>query len=83
MWIVRRVALVKYASLVNLLSGREIVPELLQGDATPEKLAAALETILTPDGAAAQRAAFAAPLAMLRRTGGDRRQTPPPPLCWS
>ena len=70
-WIVRRLALVKYASLLNLLSGREIVPELLQGDATPEKLAAALRQILTPDGAAAQRAAFAAPLAMLRAPDGQ------------
>ena len=68
-WIFKRLARVKYASLVNLLSGREIVPELLQGDATPEKLAAALEKILTPEGAAAQRAAFAAPLAMLRAPG--------------
>jgi lipid-A-disaccharide synthase len=65
-WIAWRLALVKYASLLNLLSDREIVPELLQGNATPENLAAALEKILTPEGAAAQRAAFAAPLAMLR-----------------
>jgi lipid-A-disaccharide synthase len=64
-------ALVKYASLLNLLSQREVVPELLQADATPEKLAAALETILTPAGAAAQRAAFAAPLAMLRAPQGE------------
>ncbi len=71
MWIVRRVALVQYASLLNLLSGREIVPELLQNDATPEKLAAALEIILTPEGAAAQRATFAAPLAMLRAPAGE------------
>jgi lipid-A-disaccharide synthase len=69
-WIAWRLALVKYASLLNLLSGREIVPELLQGDATPEKLSAALEIILTPEGAAAQRAAFAAPLAMLRAPEG-------------
>ena len=70
-WIVRRLVLVKYASLLNLLSGREIVPELLQGDATPEKLAAELEKILTPEGAAAQRAAFTAPLAMLRAPNDD------------
>ena len=70
-WLVQRMALVKYASLLNLLSQREIVPELLQGDATPEKLAAALETILTPEGAAAQRATFAAPLAMLRPAEGE------------
>jgi lipid-A-disaccharide synthase len=70
-WLVQRLALVQYASLLNLLSQREIVPELLQNDATPDKLAAALETILTPDGAAAQRAAFAAPLAMLHAREGE------------
>jgi lipid-A-disaccharide synthase len=70
MWLVRRMALVKFASLLNLLSEREIVPELLQGDATPEKLAAALEAVLTLEGAAEQRAAFAAPLAMLRSPEG-------------
>jgi lipid-A-disaccharide synthase len=70
-WLVRRMALVKYASLINLLSQREIVPELLQGDATPEKLAAALENILTPEGAAAQRAGFAATLKMLRPPVGE------------
>jgi lipid-A-disaccharide synthase len=69
-WIAWRLALVKYVSLVNLLAGREIVPELLQENATPEKLAAALEKILTPEGAAAQRAAFAGPLASLRPPAG-------------
>jgi lipid-A-disaccharide synthase len=69
-WIAWRLALVKYASILNLLAGREIVPELLQGDATPEKLAAALEKILTPEGAAAQRAEFAAQLARLRAPEG-------------
>jgi lipid-A-disaccharide synthase len=69
-WIVRRVVLVKYASILNILSGGEIIPEFIQNDATPEKLAAALEKILTPAGAAAQRAAFAAPLAMLRAPEG-------------
>ena len=69
-WILRKVAKVKYACILNLLSGREIVPELLQEDATPAKLSAALRKILTPAGAAAQRAAFAAPLAMLRAPRG-------------
>lgn len=68
--IVRRLIKVRYVSLLNLLAGREIVPELLQGDATPDRLAAALRVILTPEGAAAQRAAFAAPLAMLRAPAG-------------
>ncbi len=69
-WLVRRMVLVKYASIVNLLAEREVVPELIQDDATPDRLAAALETILTPAGAAAQRAGFAAPLAMLRAPEG-------------
>jgi lipid-A-disaccharide synthase len=69
-WIAWRLAKIKYVSLLNILSGREIVPELLQGDATPEKLAAALHRILTPEGAAAQLADFAAPLAMLRAPEG-------------
>ena len=64
--IVKQMATVKYASLLNLLAGREIVPELLQYQGTPAKLAAALGRILTPEGAAEQRAAFAAPLALLR-----------------
>lgn len=69
-WIARRLVLVKFASLLNLLAGREIVPELIQDDATPEKLLDELEKILTTEGAAAQRASFAAPLAMLRAPEG-------------
>lgn len=68
--IARRLIKVRYVSLLNLLADREIVPELLQGDATPDRLAAALRVILTPEGSAAQRAAFAAPLAMLRAPEG-------------
>jgi lipid-A-disaccharide synthase len=75
-WILKRLALVKYASILNLLADREIVPELLQENATPEKLSAALEKILTPEGAAAQRAAFAAPLGMLRAPAGTFGGTP-------
>jgi len=37
----RRLIKVKYASLVNLVAGREVVPELLQHDAVPEKIAEA------------------------------------------
>lgn len=34
----------KFVALPNILAGRELVPELLQGDADPEKLASALLT---------------------------------------
>ena len=37
----RRLIKVQYASLVNLVAGREVVPELLQDDAVPGKIAGA------------------------------------------
>ncbi len=37
---------VQHASLVNLLAGREVVPELLQEDCTPAGLAAAVDELL-------------------------------------
>jgi lipid-A-disaccharide synthase len=41
-----RLIKVKYASLVNLVAGREVVPELLQNEATPVKIAQALKPLL-------------------------------------
>jgi lipid-A-disaccharide synthase len=37
---------VEHASLVNLLAGRQVVPEFLQEDCTPERLAVAVDEIL-------------------------------------
>ena len=68
-WLVRRLAKVKYACILNLLADRYVVPELLQEDSTPAKLAAALSVILTPEGAAAQRADFATLMARLAVPG--------------
>jgi lipid-A-disaccharide synthase len=69
--IARRLVKVKYASLVNLLSGHELVPELIQGDSTPARLAATLETLLTdPAVTAAQRAGFQTVLESLRPPHG-------------
>jgi len=57
--IVRRLIKVPYVAMVNLLSGREVVPELLQENCRPEVLAATVATLLTDPGVvAAQRAAF-------------------------
>lgn len=42
----RRVYRGRFITLPNLVLGREIVPELLQGDATPARLAAAMDAIL-------------------------------------
>ncbi len=56
----RRMIRVKHVAMVNLLAGREIVPELLQADCTPDRLAATLLALLTdPALALAQREAFA------------------------
>lgn len=48
-WLIGRLLVrVKFISLVNLLAGRAVVPEVLQADCTPEKIAAAAEPLLTP-----------------------------------
>jgi lipid-A-disaccharide synthase len=69
--IARRLVKVRYASLLNLLVDRPVVPELLQQDCTPARLADVLARLLTdPAAAASQRAAFAEPLSMLRPPSG-------------
>ena len=68
--IVRRLIKVKYASLVNLILDREATPELLQEDCRPDKLAEALDRLLTdPSARAAQRAAYGEALAKLAVEG--------------
>lgn len=47
-WVARRLATVRWISLVNLVAEREVVPELLQGDVTAERLAAELRPLLDP-----------------------------------
>ncbi|MDP2646457.1 MAG: lipid-A-disaccharide synthase [Desulfobacterales bacterium] len=49
-WLGRALVKVKHISLVNLIAGRQIVPELLQGRASPENIA---DTVLTLSGDAA------------------------------
>jgi lipid-A-disaccharide synthase len=67
----RRLIKVKHVALINLLAGGALVPELLQEQCTPEKLAAMLQTLLTDrQAAAAQRAGFKSALATLRAPSG-------------
>lgn len=69
--IVRRLIQVPHASLVNLLAEREVVPERLQENCTPEKLAAELIRLLRePQAVATQRTGFAEVLAKLRPPEG-------------
>ena len=67
----RRLIRVPHVAMVNLLAGRQIVPELLQQDCTPEKLAATVRMLLTEAGAArAQRDAFLPVIASLQAPSG-------------
>ncbi len=69
--IVKRVVKVKYASILNLLLDRPVVPELLQYESRPDRLAAELHRLLTdPVAIAAQRQGFAEALTMLRPPAG-------------
>ena len=69
--IARRLVTVKYAALVNLLEGRELVPELIQQASTAPRLAATLAGLLTdPAAAKAQRDGFRSVLDSLRPAHG-------------
>jgi lipid-A-disaccharide synthase len=58
-WALQRAAKIEFANLVNLLVGKLVVPELLQGDCVPGRLEAALIPVLTDDAVrATQLAAF-------------------------
>jgi lipid-A-disaccharide synthase len=48
-WLARRLLKIKYVSLPNLLLDREVLPELLQADLTPERIAAELAALLEDD----------------------------------
>jgi lipid-A-disaccharide synthase len=69
--IVRRLVRVRYASILNLIADRAVIPELIQEECTPERLAATLAPLLLDRAAAdAQRAAFRPLLAALRAPEG-------------
>jgi lipid-A-disaccharide synthase len=44
----RRLISIDYASIVNLIAGREVVPEFLQENARPDRMAAEMEELLEP-----------------------------------
>ncbi|MCK5276645.1 MAG: lipid-A-disaccharide synthase [Alphaproteobacteria bacterium] len=51
-FIVRRLLSIDFGNLINIIEDREIVPELIQGDCRPDRLAEALERMLGPEGVA-------------------------------
>lgn len=50
--IARKVVRVEHIALVNLVAGREVVPELVQGEVTPTAIAAATRALLDRDSRA-------------------------------
>ena len=68
--IARRLIRVPHVAMVNLLAGREVVPELLQERCAPAPLARTLLALVDDAATAgAQRAAFAGIMATLRAPG--------------
>ena len=69
--IARRMIKIPYVAMVNLLAGRALVPELLQEDCNPRRLAETVEQLLTDTGVAqAQRNGFRAVMESLRPASG-------------
>ncbi|GGF40347.1 lipid-A-disaccharide synthase [Aliidongia dinghuensis] len=68
-FVVSRTIKIKYATLINLLLDRPMIPELLQHDCTPERLADAVERLLSdPD---ARRLQIEGSRAALQQIGRD------------
>jgi lipid-A-disaccharide synthase len=54
-WLIRRMALIPFASLINIAADKEILPELLQEDCTPERIAQELTRLARPEMMLEQR----------------------------
>ena len=72
-WLASKVVKVPFAGLPNLLAGKAVVPELLQDDATPEKLGGALLQYLeNPEQADVLKEEFRRIHAVLRNHADER-----------
>lgn len=67
-WLGRLLVHMSHFALVNILAGRTVVPELLQQEASPERMAAEIERLLSDSGA---RRAQLDGLAEVRRSLGE------------
>jgi lipid-A-disaccharide synthase len=73
-WIARLVIRIGWIGLVNIVAGRSIVPEVLQHEATPERLSAEVQRLLTnPEAYQAMVAELRAVRASLGAPGASRR----------
>ncbi len=65
-WLLRRMVLVPYVSLVNLAAKKEIIPELLQERCNVSTITQTLQALASPQATQQQRDEYKAAIAMLR-----------------
>ncbi|MFM7842305.1 MAG: lipid-A-disaccharide synthase, partial [Nitrospira sp.] len=73
-WLARLLVRIPWIGLANIVAGRTIVPELIQRDATPERLSAEVARLLTdPQAASAMRTELRGVRDALGTPGASRR----------
>jgi lipid-A-disaccharide synthase len=72
-FVLRRLVRVEYLAMPNLIAGEAVVPELLQEQADPERVADAVQALLEGPARAVQEARLASLRAGLSRGGAARR----------
>lgn len=65
---IKRLVQVKFISIVNLLLNKLVIPELIQKDCTPEKIAESVMHVLSDDNAESTKRDYAEALGRLRNT---------------
>ena len=72
-WFAQRLVKLRHFSLVNIVAGKKVVPELLQHDVNGDRMAAEVRALARPDEHARVRAELAAVRARLGEGGASRR----------
>ncbi len=72
-WAARRVVKIPRFGLANVVAGRAVVPELLQGEVNPQRLGSELAALLDPEAAARMRAELGGIRAHLGQPGAAAR----------
>ena len=69
--IAKRLVRTEYVNLINLVQGRLVIPEILHGECTPQRLAAATLRLLNDKGTAAEQIAASRDAMAALGLGGD------------
>lgn len=72
-FLARHLVYVKYCGLPNILAGKEILPELIQEDMTPERMASSVLAFLEPEGSEHVRRELQQAVAKLGKPGAVDR----------